>query len=142
MKKALNELKEKWNCRTRKEQILILWIIIGIFFLLDGLNCNMLAMKYNCQVEEISQVIGFYWLSPVFGIVDFVLALLIFKKTKVDIEITLNQVFYNGFNFSESSFTIPTVTKGAETLLSKGLSFTLMAASVISLIPDVFLLLG
>lgn len=137
MKRTLKNLKEKWNCRTLREQLLILWILLGISFLLDELNCRFLTMQYNCRMEELLYVTDFYWLSPVFGIVDLIIGILIFKKTFISLDITIHRFVFNRPNYTTFEFSVPVITRGINTLLSKGLSLYVIAISICSLMTDV-----
>lgn len=137
MKRTLKNLKEKWNCRTLREQLLVLWVSLGISFLLDELNCIFLTIQYNCRMEDLLYVTDFYWLSPVFGIVDLIIGILIFKKTFISLDITTYRFIFNLPNYTTFEFSVPVITRGISTLLSKGLSLFVIAISICSLMTDV-----
>lgn len=141
MKKIMKSLKGKWNSRTVREQLFILWGLLLISFFLDGLNCKYLAMQYHCLEEDLALVTNFYWLSPVFGIVDLLLSILIFKKTILDLEFgKIHLYICPHFKTFEKDFeiVIPVIMRGANTLLAKVLSLYIMAVSICSLIIDLF----
>lgn len=131
MKKTLKNLKEKWNYRTEREKLAILWILLGISWILDSLHCQILAMHYNCQLEDLLLVMDFYWLSPVFGIIDLLLSILIIKKTRLRMHITIHHFVFN----HAYVISVP-VIRGARTLLEKGLAIYIAAISVVSLMID------
>lgn len=126
-------LKTYWNERTRNEkELIVLWSSFIISFLLDEINCTYLAWQYNCSVSDLWKITDFYWLSPIFGIIDLLIGISIFRKVKVSSEIVVRQFV---FNFSGKSFII-SVPK-INGLTQKALSVIVIIISVCSLIGDI-----
>ena len=133
MKKTLKNLKEKWECRTIREQLEILWEILAISWLLDSMHCQILAMQYNCRMENLLYVTDFYWLSPVFGIIDLLLSILIIKKTRFRMRCVVYHIVFN----HKFEVSMP-VIKGIVASITKLLAIYIAICSCFSLLVDIF----
>lgn len=60
-----------------------LWLMFFISFSADKWHCNYLAQKYQCEVAELLFKTPFYWLSVLFGVVDLILGVFIWRRATV-----------------------------------------------------------
>lgn len=65
----------------KKIEVRHLVVFYLLMFTMDKIHCDYLASQYNCAVSELYSVVGFYWLSPVFGIIDLILGIMILLKS-------------------------------------------------------------
>lgn len=68
---------EKFIERLRLKK---LWTLVLLSLIADSFCCNYLAMTNHCKVSEIYEVVGVWWLSPIFGLFDLIIGLLILYK--------------------------------------------------------------
>lgn len=57
-----------------------LWLMFFISLSADKWHCNYLAQKYQCEVAELLFKTPFYWLSVLFGVVDLLLGISIWRR--------------------------------------------------------------
>lgn len=111
MSKELIKIERTKN--TQRRVIATLWGILLVSLLFDGFHCNILAWMYNCTVEELIHVTDFYILSPIFGLVDLTVALILLKKLRVKESIGCCIELYE-----RNQITIPVIKHLAQILLA------------------------
>ena len=137
MKSTLKNFKERLRRPASTKQLTILWILLGLSFLADYLNVMFLSRQYNCTPKELLYVSGFYWLSPLFGLVDLIIGYIIFKKTIVYINLYVHDFVFNGNYNKPLRIVIPKIIKYDYHSISKMLSIIIMAISILSLASDI-----
>lgn len=57
-----------------------LWLMLFISWFADKWHCDYLAQTYQCEATELVFKTPFYWLSVLFGVVDLLLGVLIWRR--------------------------------------------------------------
>ncbi len=60
-----------------------LWLMLFISWSADKWHCNYLSQKYQCEAAELLFKTPFYWLSVLFGVVDLLLGIAIFRRATI-----------------------------------------------------------
>lgn len=128
MSKELIKVEGTTN-KKQRNTVAILWGILIVSFLLDSFHCNILALIYNCRVEELIHVSDFYILSPIFGLLDLTVGIMLLKKLKVIESINCCIELYD-----ENQLTIPVKVQMLQILIA----IFVVIISVCSLLTDVW----
>ena len=127
MSKELIKTEGRTEIKRRKT-IALLWGLLLVSIILDSFHCNILALIYNCKVGELLYVSDFYFLSPIFGLVDLAIALIILKKSRVE-----ESIQYCIMLYEKNQITIPVIKHIAQIFLA----IFVAGVSICSLIVDV-----
>lgn len=135
----------------KKIEVRHLLMAFLVMFVLDEIRCRYLAMQHGCAVSELYETVGFYWLSPVFGIVDLMIGCLLLLKTihnsvcyipkEYDV-LTVEKSFLWGNTLHTFSFTVENLYNNLENIrfwINVLLSTFICLLSIVSLIMDVYL---